>query len=125
LLIKERFHRVKEGAQRTQRKKDITVLLAQKAVFSVASFYLCALYGIVTQFPRTASMVFLGGVEIISFSKLWNQIREAAERGTIPQRKGGYTEDTERERYSLPAMLAQKKGFPLCPLFTSVTSVES
>jgi hypothetical protein len=43
-------------------------------------------------------------------------MREAAERGTIPQRKGGHTEDTEKERYSLPAMLAQKNGF-LCVLF--------
>jgi hypothetical protein len=43
-------------------------------------------------------------------------MRKAAERGTIPQRKGGHTEDTEKEKYSLPAMLAQKNGI-LCVLF--------
>jgi hypothetical protein len=65
-------------------------------------------------FSRTAAAVYLIGIEI--FLKPWNQIREASERGTIPQRKGGHTEDTEGERYSLPAMLAQKNGF-LCVLF--------
>jgi hypothetical protein len=48
-------------------------------------------------------------------------MREAAERGTIPQRKGGHTEDTEKERYSLPAMLAQRNGI-LCVQFPKTAS---
>jgi hypothetical protein len=53
-------------------------------------------------------------------------IRKATERGTIPQRKGGHTEDTEKEKYSLPAMLAQKmvssvSSFYLCDLCGIVT----
>jgi hypothetical protein len=41
------------------RKTSLPAMRLKKMVFSVSSFYLCVLCGIVTQFHRTASPVFL------------------------------------------------------------------
>jgi hypothetical protein len=42
---------------------------SKKTVSSVASFYICDLCGIVTQFPRTIAMVYLSRYRIFKYSK--------------------------------------------------------